>query len=421
LFFDLHFSTPLLDNIYSTVRTKWSNLLNLTNPFDLTFQIKDLPTGQLAEAVITQFDNSGRPSGGTLLIDRDANGIGWYIDPTPLDNSEFSQTLTNTAFRATADSEAYGRYDLLTTILHEMGHLAGFISGYEGYDDHIQTVKGKPFLVTPDLSATLTPDLSHLDSKVHPFDLMNTTLSPGVRKLSSLIDLQIFNAVRSGSDGESGNVGDGENTLSAPLTSAPLVGILNGDFDTPEGWSTRGATTILDGQAILTEESRLLSNFTQTFIIPEGAKTFQFTLLDTTLGISPLDPPDAFEVAVLNVNTFTPLVGTATGLTSTDSFLNIQHDGKAYFSSQVTVPNTAIHDSILSLHSPTTYTVDISNIAPGTLATLYFDLLGFGEPDSQVILDNIVILSEEQFAPITNNDSATTDQAKPVAIALLLY
>jgi hypothetical protein len=42
-------------------------------PFNLNLAIQDLPTGQLAEAQITSFDPSGRPNGGTLLIDTDAN------------------------------------------------------------------------------------------------------------------------------------------------------------------------------------------------------------------------------------------------------------------------------------------------------------------------------------------------------------
>ncbi|MCC5618304.1 hypothetical protein LC605_25115 [Nostoc sp. CHAB 5836] len=90
--------------------------------FNINFQITDLPTGQLAEAQITQFDQYDRPNGGTILIDDDANGYLWFIDPTPLDNSEFAQTLADTALRATT-GDAVGKYDLLTTILHETGHL----------------------------------------------------------------------------------------------------------------------------------------------------------------------------------------------------------------------------------------------------------------------------------------------------------
>ncbi|NEQ98497.1 MAG: hypothetical protein F6K30_17550 [Cyanothece sp. SIO2G6] len=118
----------------------------------LEFIVRDLPSGQLAEATITRFDTSGVPIAGTILIDDDANGLGWYIDPTPWDNTEYHPHQTNTLLKATPDSPAYGRYDLLTTVLHELGHLAGIIHGNPAYDDRIQYLNG-----TPPLSATAMP------------------------------------------------------------------------------------------------------------------------------------------------------------------------------------------------------------------------------------------------------------------------
>ncbi|NES94131.1 MAG: hypothetical protein F6K32_02710 [Desertifilum sp. SIO1I2] len=411
-----HNSTPESINAYKdNALTLWTSLLQPQTPLNINLLFTDLPTGQLAEAQITKFDPQGRPNGGTLLIDHNANGIGWYIDPTPFDHSEFSQPLTDTAFRATPDSPAAGRYDLLTTLLHEMGHLAGFISGYNGYDNHIQTLNGSPLFVGDNFSAFLTPDKSHLDPKLYPYDLMNPTLTPGVRKLPSLIDLQILNAIRHSTATDSHIA-----ALSAPLTSTPLIGILNGNFDTTlDGWTTRGITTILNEQATLSEDERFLSNLSQTFQIPEGAKYLQFTLKDTTLGTNLSAPPDAFEVALLDTRTKLSLVDTATGLTQTDSFLNLQHDGQAYFGSGVTLPSTATPGSSLSLYSPMTFKVDVSGIAAGTLATLYFDLLGFGEKDARIILDNVLILTNEPIAPVANNDTATTDQANPVVIEVL--
>jgi hypothetical protein len=121
-----HTSTSTSNNIYKDSSLHlWSTLFD---PTFINFQITDLPTGQLAEAQITKFDSQGRPNGGTILIDHNANGVGWFIDQTPFDNTEFAQTLTDTAYRATT-GDAYGKYDLLTSILHEMGHLAGIIAG----------------------------------------------------------------------------------------------------------------------------------------------------------------------------------------------------------------------------------------------------------------------------------------------------
>ena len=385
------------------------------NPLNLTLEITDLPTGQLAEAQVTEFTDQGIPNGGTILIDHNANGLGWFIDPTPLDHSEFSQTLADTALLATADSEAHGKYDLLTTILHELGHLAGFISGYNEFDRHIQTINGKKTFVADNFTATLSPDGSHLDPTVHPYDLMNTSLKPGVRKLPSLLNLQILNTLRS--EGVSEGVSEG--ILTAPLTSAPLLGINNGTFDTQENWSTRGAANIIDGLAVLTEESRILSNFTQDFIIPDQAKYLQFTILDADLDNSNLAPGDAFEVALLNTSTRTPLAGITNEFSQTDALLNIQHDGDSYFSDKVKLSGAPTSGSSINLNSPRTVTVDIRDIAPNTEATLYFDLLGFGSKQSKVVIDNVRILSDDVIIPVANNNTATTNQGQPVIIDIL--
>ncbi|GAB1539092.1 hypothetical protein NUACC21_17570 [Scytonema sp. NUACC21] len=354
--FSLHNLTLASTNTYKDNPLHlWQLLFDPT--FNINLEIKDLPTGQLAEAQITNYDSLGRPNGGTLLIDTDANGVGWFIDTTPWENSEFSQTLTDSAFRATTGVAAL-KYDLLTTILHEMGHLVGIINGNPGFDRYVQTVDGKRTFVGTDFTATLTPDGSHLDSKVHPYDLMNNTLAPSVRKLPSWLNLQMINAIRSTTVAPSTIT-----QLKAPLSSILLAEITNGNFDQtdrskPEfGWSTRGAATILNKEAVLTEDSpsgfaTLLmpgnpstasgspfnSNFSQSFIIPEGAKYLQFTLKNTTLGQdTPLAPGDAFEVALLDTLTKQSLVNTLTGLSKTDSLLNIQHDGTAYTSRVGTV------------------------------------------------------------------------------------
>ena len=107
-----------------------------------------------------------------------------------------------------------------------------------------------------------------------------------------------------------------------------MLAISNGDFEISDpttdsfAWDTRGASGIEAGQAVLTENSPFSSNFTQTFTVPESAKTVQFKLIGAELGASELAPPDAFEVALLDANTNESLV-TDNELTETDSLLNI--------------------------------------------------------------------------------------------------
>lgn len=80
----------------------------------VTVQIADLPTGMLGETVA-----------GTIVIDRDAAGYGWFVDPTPDDDLEFTQAAS-TLLATKPHSAADHRADLLTAVMHEMGHLLGY-------------------------------------------------------------------------------------------------------------------------------------------------------------------------------------------------------------------------------------------------------------------------------------------------------
>lgn len=209
----------------------------------------------------------------------------------------------------------------------------------------------------------------------------------------------------------------------ASLISAPLLAISNGDFSISDtttdsfAWNTRGASGIENGQAVLTEDSPFLSNFTQTFTVPESAKTLQFKLVETELGASDLVPPDAFEIALLDANTNQSLT-TDNALDNTDSLLNIQHDGTAYFSNNVRIGGVTSGD-ILDLDKSRTITVDISHLAAGTEATLYFDLLGFGDVDSRVVIDDVKLSDQNLLPPVTVDDTATTTQGQSTVIDIL--
>ena len=84
----------------------------------------------------------------TLLLDDDAAGYGWYIDPTPDFDDEF-RPLNTTEGIAPPGSAAAGRYDLLTVIEHELGHVIG---------------------------------LDDLTTAAAPHDLMTQYLTPGLRR-----------------------------------------------------------------------------------------------------------------------------------------------------------------------------------------------------------------------------------------------
>lgn len=100
------------------------------------FAIDDLPGSRL-----------GFASGDWVVIDRDAGGFGWFIDPTPDDDVEFVRA-TDGILAAAEGTSADDRMDLLTAVMHELGHVLGL----------------------EDLEA---------DHKA----LMSATLAPGIRKV----------------------------------------------------------------------------------------------------------------------------------------------------------------------------------------------------------------------------------------------
>jgi uncharacterized repeat protein (TIGR01451 family) len=79
------------------------------------FQVSDLPATELGVAL---------PSTDRVLIDRDAAGHGWFVDPTPLQDEEYAPAPWG-ALAAPAGTPAGDHMDLLTVVLHELGNLAG--------------------------------------------------------------------------------------------------------------------------------------------------------------------------------------------------------------------------------------------------------------------------------------------------------
>lgn len=85
----------------------------------VTFDIADMPGWYL-----------GAATPGHITIDANAAGYGWFIDATPLDDSEFANAASATRLFTDVRGDPVGHYDLLTTIMHEMGHQLGLPDYY---------------------------------------------------------------------------------------------------------------------------------------------------------------------------------------------------------------------------------------------------------------------------------------------------
>ena len=106
-----------LQPIVAAAEQRWASALgkNVSAAFNgVTVQLADLPAGMLGETL-----------GKTILIDRDAAGYGWFVDSTPNDDVEFADLLGSHTLAAQKGTAAAQRVDLLTTVMHEMGHVLG--------------------------------------------------------------------------------------------------------------------------------------------------------------------------------------------------------------------------------------------------------------------------------------------------------
>jgi hypothetical protein len=129
-----------------------------------------------------------------VVLDSTAAGYGWFVDPTPADNSEFALAVAPSELQADISSPAFGRMDLLTVVEHELEHVLG----------------------VADLNPQTAPD-----------DLMTETLAPGVRRLPGPVSEPVLT-----SPGNAGATPIASTAVDAPVatsqadTLAPIAQLL---------------------------------------------------------------------------------------------------------------------------------------------------------------------------------------------------
>jgi hypothetical protein len=117
----------------------------------LKFEVASLPGSYLGEA-----------DGNHIRVDNNAGGNGWFIGSVTSDNAQFGTEVSATRLYTDPESAPAGRIDLLTAIMHEMGHALGLNDSYAEQDrDNVMygfLTKGERRLPAKNQAMTASPD-----------------------------------------------------------------------------------------------------------------------------------------------------------------------------------------------------------------------------------------------------------------------
>jgi hypothetical protein len=120
-------SQQQLDSIVAAAVERWSATgltpEQVATLHSIKFDVADLSGSYLGEA-----------DGNRILVDKDAGGNGWYVDATPQDDSEFGHAVSGTRRYTDSSSAPAGHVDLLTAIMHEIGHRLDIPDSYAAAD-----------------------------------------------------------------------------------------------------------------------------------------------------------------------------------------------------------------------------------------------------------------------------------------------
>jgi hypothetical protein len=155
----VEYQIPLVDknNLAAWQRSANLSALIASAQQSLT-SFTDLPATALGQT-------TGEGATAQITLDTNAAGHGWYVDPTPLDNADdYLPTSQAGVWQAKAGTDAAGKMDMLSVLLHEYGHALG------------------------------------LEHSAEAGDFMNASLQPGMRKLPTAEQLALMSQLEMGNE-----------------------------------------------------------------------------------------------------------------------------------------------------------------------------------------------------------------------------
>lgn len=139
--------------------------------YQLTVKMATGASGNGASASVTSW-YFGKPTAGAITMGSGGNGLGsgWFIDPTPYDNSEFMGTIDNAfAGEAQSGSPALGKGDFLTVALAEMAHCMGLYFSPSLFQNNV-TNTGIDDAAVGGTSTVYVHDTANVDHLMTEFD-----------------------------------------------------------------------------------------------------------------------------------------------------------------------------------------------------------------------------------------------------------
>jgi hypothetical protein len=301
-----------LDGVVSAALARWE-VSGLTKEQvarlrSVSFEVADLPGWYLGEA-----------NGNRLRVDNNAGGNGWHVDASPESDAHFG-TVTSPTRRYTDPAGApAGRIDLLTAVLHEMGHALGLEDSYLLQDgDSIMyghLTKGERRLPRTGQAVGAQPQANGVTHFLAaPIDI--GTLPAG-KAVSIIYTVQVENPITPGTTTQTSSQGTVSSTslntdpgfFNPVLTDDPTVG---GAAD-PTVTLLAPPPTVTPNTANLAQNAPVIvingTNFSttpanNTVVFNLGAAGTVTSSTTTQLTVSFTTPPSTTGALTANVSTF---------------------------------------------------------------------------------------------------------------------